>query len=157
MYRFHSDNFHWLGFLKPDWKFCWEVSHKKNVHTMICLVEDPYQKHSLFMVISSGFLLPTKQYENEEWQQGSLSWQLSKKRIICLTRLLLQIVQSPFQTLERRQKQAGGSQLSGQTVFLSHSALLHMAPKHARGYVHFRPTMDGHPGGVCCKILGLVG
>lgn len=121
MYRFHSDNFHWLGFLKPDWKFCWEVSHKKNVHTMICLVEDPYQKHSLFMVISSGFLLPTKQYENEEWQQGSLSWQLSKKRIICLTRLLLQIVQSPFQTLERRQKQAGGSQLSGQTVFLSHS------------------------------------
>lgn len=64
---------------------------------------------------------------------------------------------SPFHTLERRQKQAGGSQLSGQTVFLSHGALLPMAPKHARGYVHFRPTMGGHPGGVCCKILGLVG
>lgn len=25
---------------------------------MICLVEDPYQKHSVFMGILSGFLLP---------------------------------------------------------------------------------------------------
>lgn len=40
---------------------------------MICLAEDPYQKHSVFMEILSGFLLPTKQHENEEWQQGSLS------------------------------------------------------------------------------------
>lgn len=74
MYRFHSDNFPWSGFLKPDGIFV-ERFHikKKKVHTMICLVEDPYQKHLVFTGILSGFLLPTKQHENEEWQQGSLS------------------------------------------------------------------------------------
>lgn len=40
---------------------------------MIYLVEDPYQKHSVFMGILLGFLLPTEQHENEEWQQGAPS------------------------------------------------------------------------------------
>lgn len=71
MYRLHSDNFPWSRIFEI---FLKGFTHKRNVHSMICLMEDPYQKHTWCLrEFLSGFLLPHKQHENDEWQPG-LSW-----------------------------------------------------------------------------------